>query len=376
MIPYIVVFCMSTYLAFLAEKNLNKDKKKVGIALLFLSILPLVTLAGLRTIDLGWDTERYGIRIFKSFSYIHSFNGFLEYLKVEPCEKGFVILMAIFDLIYDDINFVLFGLQFVVSLSFIIFAYEFRKKASITMMMIFYECTFYVVSFSTLRQSLAIAMSLLMIVFYNRKKYLALIITFLLALSFHNSAIFSLGVIGIMAFSKTNKIKPKGKVTFYIICIGVLAICALEYNNIIYLLSNWGILSSKYLMYMSEDSKFSHGKFESTTLIFKSAFIFLSIILFSISKDLIKSEGKWVVMLIIDYVFMFVSFKIVNIFRMTYYYFYPAIFILCPQFKMIFYKDKLNQILGSVIICLIPIIFFMVRLLSNYYDMYPYRWIL
>lgn len=378
MIPYIVTMLISTILAFCAEISNKKNNKKLCIFFIIAAIIPLAGLAGLRTTDLGWDTEKYAVRIFNIADSL-SLGKYINYILSSGTEKGFLIVVYLLDKIYGNINFVLFGLQLFVSICFAILAYYYRDKSSITMMFFIYECTLYVVTYNTLRQSLAIGLIFIIIVLMEKKYYKSAFVLFVINLFFHDSAIFSVLVPIIMLISENKRLNPKTKKILFITLVFIFIGFAVSYQSLITILHNYGFISDRYLGYLS-DEKYAveNLDIQSTTVAFKTSIILLGGLYFYINKNRNeKAENyKWYTMLIIDYVMMFVSFKIVNIFRVTYYLYYPALFIFIPQCKKVFKNDKFNQAFSVVLILSIFGVFYLNKLLTNYYDLYPYKWIL
>lgn len=378
MAPYLITFAISTVLIYIAELNLKKGLKSNGKIFLLLAILPITILAGLRTTDLGWDTEKYATQIFE-VTENSNLSSYIGYMKDSTIEKGFLMTMFILDKIWGNINFVLFGLQFLVSLSVIIFAYHYKDKCSIMMTFFIYECTLYVVSYSTLRQCLAIAMSFFIIILVEKKKYIWAGILFGLNLFFHNSVIFSISVPIIILIHQSQKISQKRKIRLYFIILAIFIGLLLNYESIMYFLYGIGILSYRYIWYLNSQFVAEELAISFSTLFLKIPTILFGILYF-INKEIPKEEKmenlKWFIMLCIDFIFMLLSFKITNIHRVSYYFYYPAIFVFVPQYRKILKKDKFSQFVGCAVILSFFAIFFLTKLLNNYYHMYPYTSIL
>ena len=369
MIPYIICLVLTILFVSLAEKNLNQDKKIKGIALLIIGILPMVFLAGFRTVTMGWDVVKYLVKIFNC-----SQNMSLDicFSRNQRIEKGFIVLVYLLVKMSGNINFVMFFLELIVTACFTIFAYNYRRKCSLKLSFLIYFCTLYVITYSTLRQSITIAIVMLSILLMEKKKYLLSLILILLGLLTHDSAIFALPILCIFILCD-NTVNNRARKFVIILIIAALLFGTIFYEEIIQHFYNMGLISDVYIKYLSEESKYSHGKFSLFMFIYKTIILFLSYLLCKTDKK--EEKTKWFVMLIIDYIFMFLSFKIVNIFRVTYYYFFPAIFVMCPQFKNIFKNDKASHMLVNVAVALLFIVYFLYRLLTNYYNMYPYQWI-
>lgn len=378
---YLLSGVISVFLAYISNNYLKKGQKKRGIIFLVIAFLLLSIIAGLRTTTLGYDTEKYGIQTFNAASN-SNFNNYLNYMKNSSREKGFLMIVFILDKIFDNINFVLFGVNFILGISMFLFAYYYREKSNIIVIMLLYICTLYPQSYNVLRQCLSLAFCFIFIILLDKKKYILATIVMILGLTFHNSAFMMLTIPIISWVCDTNKLNKQMKIGMITLSIGLIVIMLLIYPIAITKLYEFGIIGERYLHYLDENSSdhYSSINISYPILIEKTVVIFIALVYYCnnhISAKEKKDNLKWFFMLCIDYIFMFLTFNLRNTSRIAWYYYYPALFIFIPQTVKIFKKDKFNQICGYTLICTLFIVEYLVQMfIRNVHGIYPYNWIL
>lgn len=202
MIVYIIVFGISSFLLWLADKKSRKSvlyKIYICTALLF-----PICLAALRKMGVGTDTAQYVWLLYNEadkandfIAYYHS-NVYLiyKYVPVSDWELGYLILVYIATKIFNSFQGVLFATHGLI----ILFIYKglvyFKDKIKIWFSMLVFYLMFYNHSLNVMRQW--IAMSILFYGFtllIDNKKVKYLFLVFAASL-FHRS-----GVIGIIVFA-------------------------------------------------------------------------------------------------------------------------------------------------------------------------------
>lgn len=373
MVPYIITLIITNIILYFGEKKL-KNNKILGIIILIIGIMPITLLAGIRTTNLGWDVQKYGVQIFGRVSNMNRLIDVKNYISIRGTEAGFVYLIYFLSKISNNINFVLFGLNAIVSYSVLYYAYNNREKCSITFTFILYETLLYSISYSTLRQSISLALTFIAYTKYKHKKIIQTILILLFSTFFHDSAKFALLFLLIFINNDSNIINEKYKKLINIIIVFSVILIIMSYDSIMQYLWQVGILKEKYFLYLS-------NKFNSETLhirwpyfLIKLFSLLLGTLYFktkNISNEDKKENKKWMMMLIIDLIITLLSFKILTAHRLTYYIFFPAIFSFIPQTIRIFKDDKHNKILGYSLITVVYVLYYLISL--PYYSIYPYR---
>ena len=375
---YYIVLLISLVFSIMANNAFSKNEEKKGIIYLIFMIIPLVILAGLRSIHIGFDVDLYAVRIFNKVSDM-SLSELFSCFQTETLESGFVFVIYLLCKIVKDIHFVLFGLQLLISLSFIRLVYFYRKKVSISIMLVIYFCTLYIRSYDLLRQGLAIAAVMQMLIFYEKKNYIKCFLYFILELTLHNSAIFAIIIPLVMMLCDTKKINKKTKNIINLFCIVLFTLIVYNYQNISYALYNAGVLSHKYLFYIDENSSFMYSKVDirwSITII-KAVIILVSFIYLNVNNISLEEKNenrKWFIFLLYDFVINFLTFKIRNFDRIALYFYYPSIFIFCPQLVKIAKNDKYSRVIVGILIAGLFLADFTEKMITNRYNLNPYIW--
>lgn len=375
MIPYVIAFLLSIITAFLGEK-LTKKNKLIGIIVLVISVLPIVIIGGLRTIDMGWDTQLYVVPVFNDVKNLN-LSQLNNYMSIREIEPGFIFLIFLLSKIFSNINFVLFGLISIISYSVLYYAYKNRDKTSIVFVLFLYEMVLYPITYSTLRQCTAMALIFIACIKFIDKKYIKAMLLLLISQLFHSSSYMAIILFIIIYINDSKVIPEKRKKMLFFITLLLTAIGVLYYENVMNYLYSIGILNSKYLAYIG-------SKFQSETisirwplLLYKMFNILIGFLYFcckAIPKEEKDNNKKWYILLLFDFIITLFSFKIVNAHRTTYYVLFPSLFVFIPQTTKIFKDDGISKKIGYLLIIVVYALYFITSL--NYYDIYPYRWIL
>ena len=281
MMIYIVVFIFSTLMFYLAQH----EGKKIKHLLIFLGILSLSLLAGLRDETIGTDVLYYGKSVFQAAQRFESFKDVSQLASLYSMEYGYVILNWLVAKIFNNFQMLLF----IISLITITFTYKaidivpYKNKWEI---MLLFDLIFFNQTLNFLRQSMAMAIvlySVAQIVINNKNKYCLLIIP---AVLIHKSAAICVGIYLIYYIYNTKK-GTKWRFLFYALII--LLQFLLSYVMDITL--RMGLLPSKYAAYLvitiaqSKDIVF----FDIIFKIFP--ILFLLLLLFLVRKQKIYAKN-------------------------------------------------------------------------------------
>lgn len=220
MIPYLVVFSLSIYFTFLANKN-SSSKGLLYIYSIFAILLPSL-LAGFRDCSIGTDTVNY-LNYFENSIYYSNYESFLmSYLRVEP---GFLILSYLISRFSQESVFFLFIVHFIIVLFIYISAFKIRNFINPSWIMFFFMFMMYNESLNAMRQYIALSLSLYAFVIYVNKKKMWLYILFIvIAIMFHRSAFICFAMIPIFYWTKKFTIRHNLKQLLFYISIFLLLI--------------------------------------------------------------------------------------------------------------------------------------------------------
>lgn len=186
---YNFILLSSTFFVYLSEKGKNRLVRNFFLGVAFL----LVFIPSAIRYDVGTDYLNY-LKIFNN-------SNLLEKYKIKEPLFYFInwflkLINAHFQWLYVIIAFIFTAVSFK----------AYPKKNQWLLHLLFFSSIWFI-SFNTLRQAIALAWSLLGVFYYFNRKYSFFFISFLIASTFHQSAlfIFMVGIIAFIPFSRKSK---------------------------------------------------------------------------------------------------------------------------------------------------------------------------
>lgn len=367
MIIYIITFLVVIVLSKLIERY-KKSKISYFIAIVLLLILSIV--AGIRSVDMGWDASKYVVSTFYRLDY---YNGLIEpFMNETTVEMGFSIYSWFLYKLYPNINFLMFGYSFITTFFIMIFAFREQNKISISKVLIIYYLTLYLVSYNIIRQSISVAIVLVSISLFKDKKKIKALMLFIISLLFHDSAILAIPIYIlyiILNKSSSNNIKLRRAIIILIVTL-IVSYC---YSYIIQMLYNIGLITQKYynyfLSYDDIDYNLSNIFINIYWLIFSCVFIKMDT-----EKNKFNELIFNIVLFSISLVINVVSIKIHPIYRISYYYYYIGLFNFVPRFNSYIRNDKANRKVGNLLVYgFLLLMFLWMTVLGNGHNIYPYH---
>lgn len=193
----IVAMIISLFLGLFKEKN-------NVIRLLFSSLisLPLVVLAGIRTIDIGTDMLVYGV---PNFNTAQMYSSYFDYIKdvssFGGTEVGYATINYVVSMYTSNVNILMFVVSLLTVVPFVYAAFKYKNdlNISVSFQILIFFCLFYGSSLNLMRQSIAISFVYLSMSFFllekSKKNFLKGIVFLLLAIFFHRSSIIMIPII-------------------------------------------------------------------------------------------------------------------------------------------------------------------------------------
>ena len=179
---YILSLLFILGLGFIFNCNSTKKRK---IVFLIISCLTLTTIAMFRTKYVGIDTLQY----FRNFQYIS--NTAYSELHLIRYELGFTYLCKILGEFYSDPQILIIVTSIFINVS--VFRFIYKNSDNVVLSVIFYILlNFYYNYMNIMRQALAISIILWGFEFIKKEKNISFIITVIIAMQFHSSAILAL----------------------------------------------------------------------------------------------------------------------------------------------------------------------------------------
>lgn len=365
MYVYIVTFVLSCICCKIVEKNENK--KSVKIIFSIIAILIPSVIAGVRSSNVGTDVKTYVVGFF-SYAQNASLSQFLNYTEMEI---GYSILMYVIAKITNDMGWMLFVSEFITVGCIFLFAYNKRKQIPIWLVMASYFFLAYNRSLNIMRQFISLSIIIYSLIYFEKKQFKIVGLLFVLALSFHTTAFLSLPMYFIMYIYRNDYFK-KSRTTILLLIFVITSIFSFGYEDIIYLLTySLKIMPLKYYSYLKQYGQRLDINF--IELVFKSIWVFIYEMIYSIKKEKIREERPYFIYLIVDLIIFPISFKISNADRIGYYYLYASLFVMIPTCKKLLRNDLLNQFfITNAILLILMVYWYRTYVVLGIDSTYPY----
>lgn len=252
MIPYIIAFIVSIFTFHEGIVVLRHSRKHLmSMLLIVVSALPPIYLAAARSTKIGADVEFYVEPIFSQIQGESNIHSILEMSFIEPL---YLLLTYIATLISHNIWSILFLSNLFVIVPIYISIIKSRKYINPTYSLFIFYCIYYNHSLNMIRQSIAVALVLLSVVYlmHNKKNKALLLNVF--ALGFHLSAI--LGFVVFFVFMFAHKYPLQRYKLSYSALIMAFALLSFFMSDIIIAVVENGYINEKYLLYTSQSDVF------------------------------------------------------------------------------------------------------------------------
>lgn len=363
MIIYIVMFCLSL---LLINIGLSYDKKKiVSKILIVIGILLPCLLACFRDVTIGTDTNGYIYNLFKSASNASSFSQFCNsanmYFDIQ--DYGYLLITYLSANIFNNFNLLLFIIELLIIIP-IYKALNLNKtnKNDVLIGMLIFFLFIYNVTFNMARQAIALSFTILSFALISKNKKKSSIVSLILAVLFHRTAIVS--VILYLMYIYLKKERNSNKIV--IPCIyGVSAILVIFHKQIIEFLSSVGIYKHG-ILYIELFSKIDFSFIDTFVYL-----VMLALIIFNktnlINKKVDYSFYKFLAIegLIILQLGAFIEYSE----RVSLYMLYP---VLINSVSMIGAKDKKSSKYLVMLIAFLILYWIYTFVILNSHNTVPY----
>ncbi|WP_333854531.1 EpsG family protein [Epilithonimonas sp.] len=370
MLPYLLIFFISIFCTFLAEKTVDKNK----ILFFFFSAIAVLApslLAGFRDSGVGTDTKIYVDRVWGVFKHVNDWNQFYKYYTRDAfsdIEFVYLLLNFIGSRFGEKVNIIYFITSFVITLLVYLSAFENRKKSSMWLVMFIFLFGYYNQSLNLVRQTIALGIGLYGFKYLEDRKWIKVILLLILLKYTHNTGIFYIGFAGAYLLSV---LKYKAKYITLIITLFCSIFIFIYFDFLIGFLVLSGILPSKFLFYLSGD-----------TIDYTSLFIFhfiISIILMTIYVFKINSLEKdsllsFAFINLLGSILILTSLVSVWSFRVAFYFLFISECLFLPRALYLMRNKRLEYIIMMITIIFLYLFFWnKVYIINNDNDTYPYK---
>lgn len=355
MIEYIIVFVLSIFCTYLAEKYSDSRNLCAFFVASFFAILLPSALAGIRDSGIGYDTEVYGNFNFEWLSGYSrmTVTDFFQLLVDDEFGSEWLYMLWIFLSIKytGDIHWYYFFLNFFVCLFTYLAIYNYRKKASMPLMMFVFFFSFYNISLSAMRQSMALALALYSYHFFETRNWKILIPLLFMVYLFHNSGMFFIVVLLFIWLQQENYLSSK-RFKWLIL---LIPISFTLFDPALKLLVSYGIFPQKFVdLYSSDVSK--AGFMAANTLLS----VMLYLVLYVGTLKLSFSEKNMAQIYLNNHILyvIFLLSMLISLwaFRISYYFYYMNILFIPAYLRLLSINKVRNAKLIKV--CAIFLIIF------------------
>ncbi len=255
MIYYVVSFSLALFFAECA-KRLYRNKILFFFSIIF-SIAPLVLLVSLRDWTVGSDTMFYQIPVWNLAKTYHG-SSFWKFAALRPgMEIGYLYANYIVSRYTHNIVWFYLCMYSIMLIPIYLFAFKFRKYLSPTLVLFFFCLLLYNESFSTIRQAVAMSISLLSVMALLKRKYLQAFLFIYISCLFHRTAFLILAFPVLYIIMQSFPVK---KYRFAYLLFGFLMVtCAYWSNSLILWALDSGSINEKFRIYTTESEVFKGG---------------------------------------------------------------------------------------------------------------------
>lgn len=334
---YIICFILSTILVFISEKLLKKNRKKLAITLLIISVLILCLLAGLRDVSIGTDVNIYVKPLFENAINAESFQSYISENN-EYTENAYLVFTFICAKLTTNINVFLFIIQLLIIVPVYYAIYLRRKEAPMWLSLLIYLTLMYNVSFNLVRQCIAMSFIFLSYSLLEKNKRISTVICIILAFLFHKSALIAICTYVIILIYKSNKLNKSCKKKIIRAILFLILFSVIFYQPLASFLYNINILPDKYYTYIKRVDMDNYD-IDYFNLLYKLFFWGIIIYYFYNMKKNVKMDKPmnivpYATILAVDFIIFPISFLSDTFIRIGYYYglnIYPLAIPLCSN---------------------------------------------
>ena len=315
MLIYLISFLYCIFFHYVAYRVDNKTAKYV---LVFLPLVWLAVLAGMRDYGVGTDTMMYSKAYFDDARYADGIGDLLNNNNVTISNKGYLFLNYLGAMMMSHI----FIEWFLTELLILVFTYLAVLKLSrqytinLAVFSMLYLFAFYNPSLNLMRQTCAISICLLAFAYLLEKRTIVAVALILLSVTFHTSA-----AIFLLAFAYYYLRDTKHKTLILSILVVGMAVGILLYYQLLNLLGQFGLFSRVYMERYGLNSQYA-GERVPYAFVVVSITIYIGIYLSHRKKILKDSEHFFILLIHTTFSILMMLNVLVNTLIRISYYFY------------------------------------------------------
>lgn len=247
MVIFLLTFGIASLFNYVADQYYNRNKKVTALCAI-LSIVVVSALAGVRDLTVGTD-----VQVYVQPEVLRVLNGWsLPDLLVYHGTSSplFWIYTYIMTNLFRDVHWVLFSIEFFICALFYSNAFHCKKEhgTSLALSMFVFYCLFYIETYNTMKQCMAMAVIVFGMRFLERDDWKKYIICLVIAIAFHPTAFLGAIIPFMYIITRRKKFAP---LYIFILTIGSFAAMFL-YEQILNFLMSVGLLTDHYDIYLGK----------------------------------------------------------------------------------------------------------------------------
>lgn len=246
MTPYLVTFGISSFFCGLGEYYDHRGRDIKCKFFTFLAVLSVSILAGVRDLNIGSDIWTYGEWAFNAARENSNLISFISHQA--DLELMYNVLVWVVARFASDSHWLYFFTGFLIYYFVMKGIRNYKNQVSITLAWIVFLLLYYGDTLNAMRQFISVAIAFWGLKFGFDRKYKKYIIVTTFAVLFHTTAILSVLIMAISIF-----LRKKDSVSRRILVVFVISAIAVAYSQILNIGIGIGLLSDKYLRYLSDD---------------------------------------------------------------------------------------------------------------------------
>lgn len=352
---YIVTFVIS----IIGIYRCQLERK--GFAWYLFFIQPIIVLAALRTIDIGYDTHVY---VFPEFNEAAHSNNIVKYLQ-RYFASGYLLINYGVSRVTNNVHVYLYVMHSIMYIPILYSLYRYRKVLYVWVGVFILCFVFYNESLNTSRQFAALSMDVMAFSYFLNKKWIKVISFIFLGYEFHHSALLFALVI-VLCYMILSKHRYFKKLSSKVIIISGIIILLLSFSVVVEAFLNYAIIDERYGIYKDSQS------FKTNIPISKLTFCSINLLCFYFSSKEIRNK-LWTLaeyMYIVAFLLCFSALISTYTVRIMEYFNYLSVFLIPLMY------GKKNSSLSILHLSFFVVYWIFVVVVANLGDTYPYKSVL
>lgn len=315
MLIYLITFIYCLFFHYMAYRVKNKVAK---YCLVFIPLIGLAFLAGLRDYGVGTDTLYYSKAYFDDARHAHDLGDLLKNDNINISNKGYLFLNYLGALMMSHIFMEWFLTELLILICTYLAVIRISRHYAINLAIfsLLYLFAFYNMSLNLMRQMCAMSICLLSYSYLIEKKNVIAFLLVALAMTFHTSSGLFLLVFVYRYLSDT-----KYKKLVFVIIIGAISLSIFLYYQLLMLLGQLGLFTKIYMERYGVNSQFE-GLRVPYAFVAVAVVIYFGIYLSYLKKLLTDSENYVILLIHTTFtILMFLNVLVETLIRLSLYFY-------------------------------------------------------